>query len=117
MLAYHLEWHLRRRLAPVLFQDDDPAAAAAERSSPIQEASVSPKAQRKSARKRTENGFPVHSLDTLMGDLATLTLNQLSLPGQPESVFLTLTQPTPLQAEVFRLLEINPQALIPVPTY
>ncbi|MCE2437746.1 MAG: IS1634 family transposase, partial [Pseudomonadales bacterium] len=72
MLAYHLEWHLRRRLAPVLFQDDDRAAAAAERASPIQEASVSPKAQRKSDPNRTENGYPVHSLDTLMGDLATL---------------------------------------------
>ena len=27
MLAYHLEWHMRQALAPILFDDHDPAAA------------------------------------------------------------------------------------------
>src|SRR5713226_6481249 len=36
MLACHVEWHLRERLKPILFDDDDPAAlpASAPRSSP-----------------------------------------------------------------------------------
>ena len=34
MLAYYVEWHMRRALAPMLFHDDDPAAAEAARSSP-----------------------------------------------------------------------------------
>ncbi len=34
MLAYYVVWHMKRDLAPMLFKDDDPAAAAAERSSP-----------------------------------------------------------------------------------
>ena len=36
MLAYHVEWHMRERLKPMLFDDDDPAAApaSAPRSSP-----------------------------------------------------------------------------------
>ena len=29
MLAYHVEWHMRRKLAPMLYDDDDQAAAAA----------------------------------------------------------------------------------------
>ena len=33
MLAYYVEWHMRRALVPLLF-DDDPTAAEASRSSP-----------------------------------------------------------------------------------
>jgi hypothetical protein len=35
MLAYHLEWHLRQALAPLLFHDTELASARAERSSPV----------------------------------------------------------------------------------
>ena len=35
MLAHHVEWHMRRALAPLLFDDDDPAAAEAVRASPV----------------------------------------------------------------------------------
>ena len=61
MLAYYVIWHMKRDLAPMLFKDDNPAAAAAQRSSPVAKAKVSPAARRKAARKRTEDGQPVHS--------------------------------------------------------
>jgi hypothetical protein len=32
MLAYYVIWHMKRDLAPMLFKDDNPAAAAAQRS-------------------------------------------------------------------------------------
>ena len=35
MLAYHVEWHVRDALAPLLFHDTELAATRAERSSPI----------------------------------------------------------------------------------
>ena len=35
MLAYHVEWHLRQALAPLLFHDIDIGAAKAERRSPV----------------------------------------------------------------------------------
>ena len=35
MLAYYVIWHMKRDLAPMLFKDDDPAAAAAQRTSPV----------------------------------------------------------------------------------
>ena len=41
MLAYYVEWHMRRRLAPLLFHDDDPAAARAQRDTPVVPAQVS----------------------------------------------------------------------------
>ncbi len=42
MLAFHLEWHMRRRLAPILFEEDDREDAGAQRSSPVAKAEVSP---------------------------------------------------------------------------
>ena len=49
MLAYYLEWHLRKRLAPKLFEDDDPEGATAQRTTPVQKAEVSDRAKRKAA--------------------------------------------------------------------
>ena len=42
MLAHHVEWHMRRALAPLLFDDDDPDAAEAQRASPAAPAKPSP---------------------------------------------------------------------------
>ena len=54
MLAYYLQWHMRRSLAPMLFDEPDPAAREAQRTSPVAKAEPSPAAQRKAARKRTD---------------------------------------------------------------
>ncbi len=107
MLAFHVEWHMRRRLAPLLFQDDQPQVARAQRNSPIEPAEVSPSAKAKASTKKTPGGLPVHSLSTLLADLATLTRNQVSLPSNPDQTFTLLTKPTPLQTRAFKLLEID----------
>jgi hypothetical protein len=77
MLAYYLQWHMRRCLAPMLFDEPDPTAREAQRTSPVAKAEPSPLAQRKAGRKRTDPAdgepLPVHSFHTLLGDLATLT--------------------------------------------
>src|SRR5262249_6487511 len=54
MLAYYLQWHMRRSLAPMLFDEPDPAAREAQRISPVAKAEPSPAAQRKAVRKRTD---------------------------------------------------------------
>ena len=82
MLAYHVEWHMRRALAPLLFDDDDPAAAEAARASPVSPARPSPSARAKAGRKRTPGGLPVHSFQTLLADLATLTRKPCSARGR-----------------------------------
>ncbi len=113
-LACHVEWHLRRRLAPMLFEDDDPEGAAAQRASPVQPARTSEQARRKSATGRTAEGLPVHSLPSLLDDLATLTLNTVHLPDNPENRFNVATQPTPLQRRAFELLDVDPAKMFPV---
>ena len=105
LLAWYLEWHLRRRLAPLLFEDEAPGV----RDSPVQKAEPSPQAKAKAATRKTPDGGPVHSLTTLLHDLATVTLNQVTLPGYPDSAFTLVTQATPLQAKVFRMLKIDPE--------
>ena len=61
MLAYYVEWHMRQRLKPLLFDDEEPQAAEAARPSVVAPAEVSPSAQDKARRKRTASGEPVHS--------------------------------------------------------
>ena len=113
-LACHVEWHLRRRLAPLLFQDDDPEGARAQRTSPVQPARTSERARRKSASKTAAGGLPAHSLTTLLDDLATLALNTVHLPDNPENRFAVATQPTPLQRRAFELLDVDPVKMFPV---
>ncbi len=108
MLAYYVEWHMRRRLAPLRFQDEDPAAARAQRSTPVEPAQVSERARRKAATKLTPEGFPAHSFPTLLGDLASLVLNRVRLPTQGQTALAIATQPTALQRRAFDLLGIDP---------
>ncbi len=95
-------------LAPILFEDDDREGARAQRSSPVEPAEVSESAKAKADTKFTPDGLPVHSFTTLLGDLATLTLNEVTLPDSPDHAFPLLAQPTELQARAFELLEIDP---------
>ena len=108
LLAYHLEWHMRQPLAPILFDDHDRAAAEAQRRSPVSKARVSPAAHRKAATKRTDDGHPVHSFRTLLTDLATLTRNTVRF-GKDLCATILAT-PTPFQQHVFDLLGIAPAA-------
>jgi hypothetical protein len=107
MLAYYVEFHMRRALAPILFDDHDRAAAAAERTSIVAPAERSPAARRKVATRRTDDGLPVHSFRSLLDDLATLCLNKLSLTSNPNYRFSMPTAPTPLQARALELLGVG----------
>lgn len=107
MLAYYIEFHMRRALAPILFDDHDRAAAAAEPTSIVAPAKRSPASRRKAASRRTDDGLPVHSFRSLIDDLATLCLNKLTLPSNPDYRFSMPTTPTPLQARAFELLGVS----------
>jgi hypothetical protein len=106
MLAYHITWHMQQRLTPILFQDDHPAAARAARPSPVAPAQRSPATLAKAAAKVTTDGGPVHSLRTLLADLATITANRIQ-PAAGQPGFTLITTPTPLQRQVFELLGIS----------
>ena len=111
MLACHVEWHMRERLKPMLFDDDDRTAAACERASIVAPAQPSPAALRKRASKLTANGGPVHSFHTLLRDLATCTLNQMTTTLNAAYSFTLVATPTPIQAQAFSLLAVDPTRL------
>ena len=104
MLAYYVEWHMRRPLAPILFDDDDPAAAQAQRDSIVAPAKRSPKALDKAHSKRTDDGFPVHSFQTLLADLATVAKNTVVMN---QTTMQIITTPTPLQQRALVLLKVS----------
>lgn len=107
MLAYYVEWHMRRALAPILFDDHDRPAAQAERSSPVAPARRSQAARRKAARKRTDDGLPVHSFRSLIEDLATVTHNTMAIADQPDASFVLYPQLTAVQARALQLLGVG----------
>lgn len=111
MLAYYVEWHMRQALAPILFDDDDQETARARRRSVVAPAERSPRAQRKAQTKRTAQGEPVHSFQTLLRDLATIAKNTIvfntnHLDSGEAPTFARITVPTTLQQRAFDLLGI-----------
>jgi transposase len=103
MLAYYVEWHMRQELGPILFDDDDKLGGEALRESVVAPARRSRKAERKAGRKRTEEGLPIHSFQSLLKDLGTITRNKVMVAGE---CFEQVTSPTQIQQRAFDLLQI-----------
>jgi hypothetical protein len=108
MLAYHVEWQMRRRLEPMLFDDEQLDAANAGRASPVVKAQRSDHAKAKDASKHAEDGLPLHSFRTLLKDLGTLAYNITHTSLHPEAKIVLTTRPTPVQAKAFELLGLSP---------
>ena len=108
MLAYHVEHHMRARLAPMLYDETDHEAAAAMRTSIVARAERSDAARRKQTTGRTDDGLPVHSFKSLLADLATYSRIQATTALNEKYVFTLHTRPTPIQQRAFELLAINP---------
>jgi hypothetical protein len=109
MLAYHVEWHMRRELAPMLYDDTDREAAEALRDSVVAKARISPAARTKKIKGQTEDGLPVHSFQSLLADLATLTLNKTVTPLNDNYELALYARPTAIQDKAFKLLGIKPE--------
>jgi Transposase DDE domain len=110
MLAYYVEWHMRRALRPVLFDDHNKGAGEKLRASIVAPAQKSPQAGKKALSKRTEDGAPVHSFQTLLKDLATIAKNRVQ-PKMPGAVaFDVITTPTAYQQRVLHMLGVQLRA-------
>jgi transposase len=108
MLAYYVEWHMRARLKPMLFDDEYLDEASASRASAVAKALRSEQAKAKDASKQAVDGLPLHSFRTLLKDLATLTLNIAHTALNPKAKISLTSRPTPVQAKAFKLLGLNP---------
>ena len=107
MLAYYLEWHMRQKLAPMLFDDTEKQAAEAARASVVAPAQRSEVAIRKQTTGFTPDGLPVHSFRTLLADLATLTRNTIVTAIASALPLTVLARPTPVQRRAYELLELT----------
>jgi transposase len=107
MLAYYVEWEMRHKLAPLLFDDDDKPKADRLRTSAVAKAERSSRARAKAQSKTTEDGQPAHSFQTLLRDLATISKNRVQPKQSGMPAFDVTTTPTPLQAEALRALEVR----------
>ncbi len=105
MLAYYVEWHLRRVWAPLLFEDETLPRDRQTRD-PVAPAQPSPTARQKKVQRQTSEGLPVHSFDTLLTELATRC--EVTCRLRADSTVAPIRQwtpPTPLQARAFALLK------------
>ena len=107
MLAYYVEWHMRQKLASLLFDEEDWEAAEQRRASVVAPAQHSAGTFAKVASKRNAEGFPVHSFRTLLQDLATLTRNRIVPKDTDMPSFDMLSVPTMLQQRAFTLLGLR----------
>jgi hypothetical protein len=107
MLAYYVEWHMRQKLKPILFDDHDKAAADAARPSVVAKAERSEAARRKARNRCTDDGLPVHSFRSLLADLATVSRTVMAMDGAPEASFVLYPQLTPVQDRAFQLLDLG----------
>ena len=106
MLAYYLEWHMRGKLAELLFDDHHRELAEKTRKSIVSPAPRSEAARRKERQRRTPDGFPVQSFQCLLKDLATLCKNRVCWNSSPDLQFDQMTVPTDLQRRVYELLDL-----------
>lgn len=105
LLAYYVEWHMRSVLKPVLFDDEELPIP---RPDPVAPKEPSRSAKAKARTKRTPDAHPVHSFQSLLADLATITRNTIvpAIPGAPG--WDQDTEPTPLQRKILDLLDSLP---------
>jgi transposase len=104
MLACYVEWHMKDRLAPLLFEDAHPEAGQLMRTSIVAPAQRSAQAENKARRKKTEDGLPVHSFQTLLKDLQTIARNTVRMQA---TSFDILTTPTSFQHRALTLLGVS----------
>ena len=104
MLAYYVEWHMRRALAPLLFQDE---AVPADRQvrHPVAKPEPSTSAKAKKSRKMTADGLPAHSFQTLIGHLAAMARITYQVAGT-DATWDQYSKPTPVQQRAFELLDV-----------
>jgi hypothetical protein len=104
VLAYYVEWHMRKALASLLF-DDEALAENRRTRDPVAPAQPSAIAQQKKALRVTPEGWPIHSFNTLLAALGTRCRTRGRVTSDPDGLtFCQLTAPTPLQQRALELL-------------
>jgi transposase len=110
LLAYYVEWHLRRVWAPLLFEDEE-LPQDRKRRDPVLPARGSESAEAKKLTHQTAEGLPVQSFSTLLSNLASRARVTYRLQTEKSGpTFQQVPPPTPLQAKAYELLNLLPVA-------
>jgi hypothetical protein len=105
VLAYYVEWHLRRAWRPLLFEDEELDGDRAVRD-PVAPAKPSDSVRRKKTTHQTAGGLPVHSFRTLLAHLGCRSRETYQVVSDPSgATFARVTELDPVQEEALRLLE------------
>lgn len=108
MLAYYVEWHLRKALASILFEDEEIDLLRSTRD-PVRPAVPSASVLDKKNARQTEDGLPIQSFPTLLANMSTRCRNRCRLSSDPTApVVNLLTDPTPLQQRALDLAAAFP---------
>jgi len=108
LLAYYVEWHMRKVLAPLLF-DDEELDENRKRRDPVKPAKPSVSAQKKKTQRLTAEGLVIQSFDTLLEELGNRCRNRCRIKSDPGgSIFYQMTEMSPLQERAFQLLGLLP---------
>ena len=106
LLAFYVEWHLRKAWEPLLFEDEELTADRRTRD-PVAPARASESARRKKKTHATPSGLPVHSFRTLMAHLGTRCRNTCVVSADPtHTPFHQVTEADAVQAEALRLIRM-----------
>jgi len=103
MLAYTVEWAMRRAWAPLLFNDEELEHARGQRD-PVAPAKPSLSVKRKKSARRTRDGLPLQSFSSLLDNLATVCRNTCRMKSAPGNA--TLQRHTELNRLQQRALEL-----------
>jgi len=105
LLAYYVQWHLKRVWAPLLFADEQLREHRADRD-PVAPAEPAAGVRRKKALRRNEEGNPLNSFRTLLAALATQCRTTCQFGDGDSAIPISKTSdPSQLQNEAFRLLQ------------
>ena len=105
ILAYYVEWHLRRAWRSLLFEDEELDRDRLERD-PVAPAQPSASVRGKKSTHQTACGLPVHSFRTLLAHLGTRKRERRQVVSDPSgTTFEQVSELDPVQAEALRLLE------------
>jgi transposase len=108
LLAYYVEWHLRRAWAPLLFEDEKRREERPRRD-PILPAEPSASAKAKKSSHQTADGLPVQSFATLLAELASRARVTYQIQsGDAPVTCQQVPTPTPLQARAYELIRTFP---------
>jgi Transposase DDE domain len=108
LLASYVEWHMRRALAPLWFDDEDsPDTTAA----PVAPAHCSPAAPDQARRQHTIDQLPAQSFRALLRHLATIVKNRIEPTLKSIPPFDMITRPDALQQRALQQLRLSPRLL------